>query len=179
MKCNEREKLFLFAHQMLEPREAEEVRSHVANCADCRRAAEEYRKVDAALDDWSAAEPSSWFDARVRARVASSAQKESGLFGFGRLRALVAGAASVVLIVGMLVVVHRRHSVQSFQPVASQQMPQPGAVTPQPPQTVEAEKQPLPAAEQLKMDENLSVLEDFDVVSNFDALSELPQANDN
>ena len=108
MKCNEREKLFLFAHQMLEPREAEEVRSHVANCADCSRAAEEYRKVDAALDDWSAAEPSPWFDARVRARVASSAQKESGFFGFGRLRALVAGAASVVLIVGMLVVVHRR-----------------------------------------------------------------------
>ena len=97
MKCQEREKLFLFVHQMLELHEAERMRRHVAGCAECGRAAEEYRKLDAALDDWSAAGPSPWFDARVRARAASSAQKGPGFFGFGRVRALVAGVASVVL----------------------------------------------------------------------------------
>jgi len=178
MKCNERGKLFLFVHQMLEPHEAEEVRSHVANCAGCSRAMEEYRDLDSALDCWSAAEPSPWFDAHVRARVAASTRSEPRLFGFGRLRALVAGVASVVLIVGVFVLVQQRHSVQSSQLVGSRQAPQPVASAP-PAETAQAQKQPLPAAEQLKMDENLSLLEDYDVVSNFDALSELPQANDN
>lgn len=50
---------------------------------------------------------------------------------------------------------------------------------PRPAQTAETEKQPLPAAEQLKMDENLFLLEDYDVASNLDALSELSQANNN
>ena len=178
MKCNEREKLFLFVHQMLEPHEAEWMRRHIAGCAECLRAAEEYARLDAALDDWSAAEPSPWFDAKVRARVAASAQKEPGFFGFSRVRALVAGVAGVALIVGALAVFHHR-VVENQQPVISQQQPAATAVAPQAHVTTEARRQLMPAAEQLKMDEKLSLLEDYDVVSNFDALSELPQANDN
>jgi len=178
MKCQEREKLFLLVHQMLEPQEAEAMRRHLAGCAECTRAAEEYRELDTALDGWSVAEPSPWFDAKVRARVASSARKNSGFFGFGRVRALAAGMAAVALILAAVVVFHH-HVVENHQPAISQPQPVASAAVPEPPATTDAQRQPLPAAEQLKMDENLSLLEDYDVVSNFDALSELPQANDN
>jgi len=177
MKCHDREKLFLFVHQMLAPQQAERVRRHLAGCAPCARAAEEYRSLDAALDGWTVPEPSPWFDAKVRARVAGSAQKDPGFFGFARLRMLVAGLAAVVLIVAAVVVFHHHPVVENHQPAAGQQQPE--AAAPQASPATEAVRRPLPPEEQLKMDENLSLLEDYDVVSNFDALSELPQANDN
>jgi anti-sigma factor RsiW len=179
MKCHERETLFLFVHQMLDPHEAEGMRQHVAGCAECRRAAEKYGRLDAALDDWSGAEPSPWFDAKVRERVARSAHEDPEFFGFGRVRALMAGMAAIVLIVGALVVFHHRQVAENHQSAISRQQPEATAAPPEAPERTEAQRRPLPAAEQLKMDENLSLLEDYDVVSNFDALSELPQANDN
>jgi anti-sigma factor RsiW len=179
MKCDDREKLFLFVHQMLEPDEADVVRRHVAGCADCRRDVDEHRKLDAALDDWNVAEPSPWFDAKVRARVAESEQKNAGFLGFGRMRVLAAGVAATVLIVVALVVFNHQKVAEINQPPSS--LERPVAITPggRVPATTAAIRQPLPPEEQLKMDENLSVLEDYEVVASFDALSELPQANDN
>jgi len=171
MKCNDREKLFLYVHQMLQSDEAEVVRRHLAGCADCARLANKYRGLDAALDDWSAVEPSPWFDAKVRARIAASDQKKRGLFGFGGVRALAAGMAALALIVALVVVFSHRSVVENQQPVAV-------TASPHQPVSAEAARQPLPAEEQLRMDENLRVLEDYEVVANFDALSELPQAND-
>jgi len=87
MKCLDREKLFLFLHQMMGPDEADRVRRHVAGCDHCARTAEEYRRLDSALDDWNTAEPSPWFETRVRALVAASERKNSGFSGsagFGR-----------------------------------------------------------------------------------------------
>jgi anti-sigma factor RsiW len=179
MKCQERENLFLFVHQMLGPHEAERMRGHVAGCAECAQAAEEYRKLDTAFDEWVAAEPSPWFDAKVRTRVEASAPRKSWLFGFGRLRALAAGVAAVVIILAAVVVFNHQQVVEISQPRGSHAQPVATSAGPQIPVATEAVRQPLPADEQLKMDENLSVLEDYDVVSNFDALSELPQANDN
>lgn len=179
MKCQEREKLFLFVHQMLEGHEAERLRQHVAGCAECARVAEEYRQLDTALDDWNAAEPSPWFDAKVRSRVAANPPKETWFFGFGRVRTLAAGMAALVLIVGAVVVFHHQQVVENHHSAISQPQAETASVAPQTPATTEAARQPLSADEQLKMDENLSVLEDYDVVSNFDALSELPQANVN
>ncbi len=179
MKCQERENLFLFFHQMLEPQQAERMRQHLAGCAECARAAEDYRKLDNALDDWSTAEPSPWFDAKVRARVEESARKDPGFFGFGRLRALVAGVAAVIMIFAAVVVFNHHNVVENNHPAVSQQQPVEASITPQPAETAQVKKQPLPAEEQLKMDENFSLLEDYEVVANFDALSELPQANQN
>jgi Putative zinc-finger len=179
MKCNDREKLFLFVHQMLEPDEADRVRRHIADCVDCARAADEYRKLDAGLDDWSAAEPSPWFDTKLRAREAASEQKNSGFFGFGMMGMLVAGVATMALILFAVVVFSHRGVVENQQSVGIEQQQVAAAVPPQEGATTEAAPQPLPAEEQLKMDENLSVLEDYEVVANFDALSELPQANNN
>jgi hypothetical protein len=179
MKCQSREKLFLFAQQMMDPEESERMRWHVANCAECTRAVEEFRKFDSALDHWAVAEPSPWFEAKVRARVAASGQKKSEFFGFGRLRALGAGLAVVALILAAVVVFNHQKVAEINQPPSS--LERPVTVTPgqRVPATTEAMRKPLPPAEQLKMDENLSVLEDYEVVANFDALSELPQANKN
>jgi hypothetical protein len=179
MKCQSREKLFLFAQQMMGPEEYERMRRHLAGCAECTRAVEEFRKLDSALDDWAVAEPSPWFDAKVRAKIGASGQKKSVFFGFGRFRALVAGVALTVLIVAAVVVFNHQKVAENNQPAIAQQEPVAAPTQPQTPATTEAVRKPLPPAEQLKMDENLSVLEDYEVVANFDALSELPQANKN
>ncbi len=178
MKCKDREKLFLFIHRMLEPEEAEAVRRHLAGCANCSRVANEYRGLDVVLDDWSAAAPSPWFDAKVRARIAASDQEKRRLFGFDRVRVLAAGMAALALIVALLVVFSHRGVVENQQAAIAQQQPVAVTASPRQPATSAAARQPLPVDEQLKMDENLRVLEDYEVVANFDALSELPQAND-
>jgi anti-sigma factor RsiW len=179
MNCQDREKLFLFVQRMLEADESDRVRRHLAGCTECARAVEEYRKLDSALEDWGVAEPSPWFDAKVRARVAASGRKSSGFFGFGRVRTMVAGVAAIILIVGALVVFNHQRVAEINQPLSS--LARPVTITPgqRAPTKTEALRQPLPPDEQLKMDENLSVLEDYEVVANFDALSELPQANSN
>lgn len=179
MKCNNREKLFLFVHQMLEPDEADRMRQHLAACGECARAAEEYRRLDSALDDWNTAEPSPWFDSKVRARVAASENRNYWFFGFDRLRALAAGMAVVALILVAVVVLNHQKVAEINQPAGSQQQVVATSAQVQPLEKTEALKKPLPPEEQLKMDENLSLLEDYEVVANFDALSELPQANNN
>jgi anti-sigma factor RsiW len=178
MSCGERENVFLLLQEMLEPDEGERVRRHLANCAECARAAEEYRRLDSALDDWAVEEPSPWFDARVRARVEANARKKSWPFGFGRMRVLAAGAAAVVVIMVALVVFNHQKVAEINQPPSSQQSASISA-GPQASSKTGTVRKPLPPEEQLKMDENLSVLEDYDVVANFDALSELPQASEN
>ncbi|HET7101905.1 MAG TPA: zf-HC2 domain-containing protein [Terriglobia bacterium] len=172
MKCIEREKLFLFTHGMLEQEEADRMRRHVAGCDECGRAAGEYLHLDAALDDWNVAEPSPWFDSKVRARVAASENRNSGFFGFGRLRVLATGVAAVALILVAVVVFNHQGVVENQQPIATTASSQNSPAT-------QALRQPLRPEERLKMDENLSLLEDYEVVANFDALSELPQANVN
>ncbi|HXH50956.1 MAG TPA: zf-HC2 domain-containing protein [Terriglobia bacterium] len=179
MKCHDRGKLFLFVHRMLAPDEADVMRQHVADCANCARVVDEHRKLEVALGDWNVAEPSPWFDAKVRARVAASEQKNAGFFGFGRVRVLAAGMAAIALILVAVVLFNHQKVAEINQPPGSQEQTTVTAVQPQVPATTAAIRQPLPPEEQLKMDENLSVLEDYEVVANFDALSELPQANDN
>lgn len=179
MNCHDREKLFLYVHQMLGPAEAEEVRLHLALCADCQEAVSEYQKLDAALDEWSAPEPSLWFDARLRARMAASEKEESGFLGFGRLRVLAVSLLSVILIVTGFITFREHRAQESARSVASRSLPVANPAASQPVGTTEAQVHSLQAAEELKMDENLSVLEDYDMLANFDVLSELPQAKDN
>ncbi len=179
MKCHKREKLFSYLHQMLNPQESEEVRQHLAECPRCAQVVEEYRKVDLALDEWTSAEPSPWFDARMRARLAASGKGKSGLLGFGGLRTLVVSVLSVVLIVAGFIAFHQRQSRESSVPVAISSAPQVSETAAPASAEVEAPAHPLSAEQQVKVDENLSVLEDYDMLANFDVLSELPQAKDN
>ncbi len=85
--------------------------AHLAACADCRAELTELRSTLALLDDWTAPEPTPYFDARVRAhlRDAEHAAPE-GLwerlvatlrFSTGRgLRPALAGAFLFILLLG-------------------------------------------------------------------------------
>jgi hypothetical protein len=86
------------------------VEAHVAGCSDCRKELASLIATFAALDAWTAPEPSPYFDTRLRARVreAQAAAPEGFfermrsflLFSTGRqLRPAVAGALALVLVV--------------------------------------------------------------------------------
>jgi anti-sigma factor RsiW len=178
MKCLEREQLFAYIHGMLKPRQEAGVRAHVEVCAACQGALEEFRKLDAVLDQWKPTEPSPWFDARVRAAIAAEAQRRPsrGFFGLPWTRWLA--PALLVLLVVVAVFVLRR-SPKPPQQVARQQMPKPTQAAPVAiqPATVATQAQPAfrSGEEELSLYENLPVLEDYDLLANFDVLSELPK----
>lgn len=201
MKCLEREQLFASAHGMLEPREEAGVRTHVADCRRCREIIEAYRKLDAALDEWKPAEPSAWFDARLRATLAVE-----GEGGIGRAlttlqwaRWLVPAALLALVVFSIVLVrqsrripqpVARQEATRPVQPAPAPQAEQPAQVRSQspsarqlqPPVTAQT-KSPsaappqttvMPEEDELSLYENLQVLEDYDLLANFEILSELP-----
>lgn len=43
--------------------------AHLAECADCRRELDELRSTFSLLDEWTAPEPSAFFDSRLHARL--------------------------------------------------------------------------------------------------------------
>jgi hypothetical protein len=166
--CVEREEIFALAQGMLSGRQERKIKAHVEGCTGCRQVFEGYRRLDSVLEEWSpAAEPSPWFDARVRAAVASvdPAPPSFGFFGLAWNRWLAAPALAALLVVAGTVVLR----TPSLHPVA-----RPEAV----PASVAAARAKVPAVNQKsKMDENLSVLEDYDMLSSFDVISELPKGN--
>lgn len=187
MKCVEREQLFAFTHQMLEPREEGEVRAHLAECSECRAVAEEFRQLDAVLDEWKATEPSPWFDTRLRAVLAAAEEKRAArpLFGLRWAQLLVPAVVVALVVFGVLLL---RRSPQAPQPVARQQSPQvsqPARAVPpetqpkqlakaQPPAVTQAQTTAAAGEDELSLYQNLPVLEDYDLLVNFDVLSELP-----
>lgn len=46
-----------------------EMETHIQNCSACAGEMEEFRKTMALLDEWTAPEPSPYFDTRLRARL--------------------------------------------------------------------------------------------------------------
>jgi hypothetical protein len=196
MKCCEREQLFAYCQRLLVADEEEKVRAHLAECAACRAVVGEYEKLDTLLDDWRPAEPSPWFDARVRVAIAadsSRAQSSRPLFGLVWVRWLVPALGLAVVLVAALVVWRsyrpQVHPVtQAVAPAVVPQAPQNVANPASPPAVKQApipqmaQTQPVPAQpaataadEDLRLYEDLSVLEDYDVLASFDVLSELPK----
>src|SRR5579863_6507957 len=98
-KCMDDEQIFAYAQHLLEPGEEEKVRSHVEQCSACGQIALRYQKIDAVLDEWKPVEPSEWFDARVRAAVASDPLARSGFTFFGLRWAQVLAPACLVLLI--------------------------------------------------------------------------------
>lgn len=87
------------------------VREHVAGCAACREELAGLRSTMALLDDWSAPDPSPYFDTRLLARLrAEQAAPRAGWFErirarvlFGsdlQLRPIAAGALAIMLVAG-------------------------------------------------------------------------------
>jgi Putative zinc-finger len=167
-RCVEREKIFALAQGMLSGRQERKVKAHVEGCADCRRVFEGYRRLDGLLEEWNpAVEPSPWFDARVRAAVASAeaGRPSYGFFGLAWNRWLAAPVLAALLVLAGIAVLR----TSSLHPVVRSE------AVPVSPVTAQV-KSPASGA-QSKIDENLSLLEDYDMLSSFDVISELPKGN--
>lgn len=192
MNCLDHERLFSYAHGLLGEPEAAQVHTHLGECSQCREVVEHYERLNAVLEEWKPAEPSAWFDARVRqaveAREARGATR--GFWGLGWVRGLALASLGVLVIAGVAWLTHRYRSVFTPSTLATQQPRQttatqapaevaklnPRAVTPR-----QAEKPRKPAVELQSAgvspseDEDARALDDYDLVADFDVLSELPK----
>jgi len=120
MKCLERAQLFAYAHQMLEAEVAERVRAHLDTCAVCRATVAEYQRLETVLDEWKPAEPSPWFDARVRHAVKSLEAAPPKTKWAGLRWGWLATASVAVLVVTVSVVTYRSRKVPGpVAPVAT------------------------------------------------------------
>jgi hypothetical protein len=191
MSCMEREQLFAFAHGMLDAQDDAAARAHVAVCARCRQAVEEFARLDAVLEEWKPAEPSPWFDTRVRAALAVEGEggwrKALGAMQWARW--LVPAAAVAALVFWLVVarqpapppqpLAHQTPAVQKTTPPPEAARPEAGhesapAVQAQNP-SAPANPATLTRRDEATPEDDLKVLEDFDMLANFDVLSELPQ----
>ena len=186
MNCLNREQLFAYAHRLAEGRDEEAIREHVETCARCRAALNEYRQLDALLDEWKPAEPSPWFDARVRQAIAAT-EPGKPLCGTAWMRWAAVGALAVLMGVGVWAWRRAHQPVEVNPTVAHEVAPQKNPA--QPPVTVAQSKptaHPLPKAQEqakqiaapsseLNPDDDLKALEDYDLIANFDVLSEIPR----
>src|SRR5260221_1203828 len=78
MSCGRMEKHMMpYVDGRLKVSEQREVEAHLAACPACRLRVNEFRAVSGLLDELPLIEPSSAFDARVRARVAAEPVKQS------------------------------------------------------------------------------------------------------
>lgn len=191
--CMKKEQIFAYSSNMLGPGERSKAEAHLLQCPSCRKVLAGYETLGSALGEWKSAEPSPWFDARVRARIASAVKTHPwySITGFGWKR-WTAVAAIAILAVGTSFIVLRRSTdsgrsapaakiVSNTLPEA-QSLPQPAPAQ----ETQAAVTRPAavaPAAiesasQEMDLYEHLRVLENFDMLANFDVLSELPQASD-
>ncbi len=174
----EREKIFGFVHQMLEPADAAEVHHHLDECDECRRMAEGFQKLDTVLTEWKSVEPSAWFDARLRQAIAQPGAISAWrmFWSFPATRALATAIVAVFVIGGSLMI-YRFRQAEKAREVTHVALTRPTPTAEPAPVVPEtATEQALAAEEELKMYENLPVLENYDLLTNFDVLSELPQA---
>jgi hypothetical protein len=195
MNCLDRESLFGYAHRLLGEQEATQVRAHLAACSRCREAVERYESLDAVLEEWKPAEPSAWFDARVRQAVeAQEAHRAARRFWSAEwMRGLALASLGVLVIAGVAWYTHRHRPTPTPSTLATQQPHQaaaprapaevaklnPAPVAPR--QAVKGSK-PAPvapsAAASLNDDEDARTSDDYDLFANFDVLSELPKRGD-
>lgn len=126
-----------------------EVEEHLAVCAECGARAAQFRQVSSLLDQYPAADPSPYFDARLRSRLAAEARQSWWSRWIPQPRLALATISLFAL--GLW--------VASFPPAA----PLPA---------------PAQAEEEFRMIRDMHVLENYDVLANFDALSDLPAQGD-
>jgi len=174
-RCLKREEIFALAEGMTDERERSALTAHVQSCADCRRVFENYHRLDDVLGQWNpAADPSPWFDARLRAEAASRSSARSAFFGLAFDRWLaVPVLASLLAVAGLIVYRRAPHRVPAHPAQVAV------AHVPAPAQTVShTPVAPQNGAQEVSMYQNLSVLEDYDMLAGFDdVISELPKGS--
>ncbi|MDE3181048.1 MAG: zf-HC2 domain-containing protein [Acidobacteriota bacterium] len=191
--CLKKEQIFAYSSNMLGPGERSRAEAHLLLCPSCRKILAGYETLGSVLGEWKPAQPSPWFDARVRARIASAVKTRPwySITGFG-WKQWTAAAAVAILAVGTSFIVLRRPAdsgrIAPTAKIASNTVPEAKSL----PQTGPARKtqaamtEPAAAApaaiesasQEMDLYEHLKVLENFDMLANFDVLSELPQASD-
>lgn len=193
--CVEREQLFAYVHYMLHEDDAGRVEAHLASCAECHKIADGFQKLDSVLGEWKPAEPSPWFDARARARIAAEAQSRRFLARLSWRAWSGVAAVAVLAIVASVAALRpprRAHGVPMTETAAVTAVVKPSATPatthPAAAETAEAGgrnaqagetttvAQSQPATQEIDLYKNLNVLENYDMLANFDVLSELPQA---
>jgi anti-sigma factor RsiW len=125
-----------------------EIEEHLAVCPECGARAAEFQRVSNLLDEYPATDPSPYFDARLRRRLAAEARPNWWSRWIPQPRLAFATAALFAL--GLWVAAY---------PLVAPPTPQ-------------------QAEEEFRMIKDMHVLENYDVLSNFDALSELPAQGD-
>jgi anti-sigma factor RsiW len=110
-----------------------EVAAHMAACAECSAELAELQSTFAALDEWSAPEPSAFFDTKLKARLREAAAAEPEgiwervrsflLFSTGRsLRPAMAGALALAMVAaggGVLLGVHQQTATVAASPTVN------------------------------------------------------------
>jgi hypothetical protein len=170
--CPKPEDIFALSQGILAERETQSAKTHLEDCAICRNLFERYLSLDSVLDGWMpAVEPSPWFDAQLRASLASvtpaSASPGFGWLGSSWARWLALSALTACLLAGAVLT---RHTLRLHRQLSSAMVTQ--VAQSEKPNAVHSE-----AAQELKMYQNLQVLEDYDMLSNFDVISELPKGS--
>jgi predicted anti-sigma-YlaC factor YlaD len=192
MNCLDREHLFGYVHRLLGEPEAAQVRAHLAACSRCREAVERCKLLDGVLEEWRPAEPSDWFDARVRQAVEAQEAHRAArrLRSAEWMRGLALASLGVLVVAGVAWLTHRHRSVSAPSTLATQQPHQAAAArapaevaklnpAPVAPRQAVKTRKPAPvaqsAAASLNDDEDVPTLDDYDLFANFDVLSELPK----
>ena len=94
--CPDREKIFQLVHHLMEAEEEAETRRHVLRCEACLRAARDFEKCDALLDEWKVEGASAWFDQRLKQKVPARRPWAFRLFALPSTR--IFAAALLVLV---------------------------------------------------------------------------------
>jgi anti-sigma factor RsiW len=146
MSCARMErKILAYVDGRLKQSERLGMDQHLAGCALCRVRLNEFRAVNALLDELPQIKPSAAFDVRVRARVAAEPPRQSWWAWFAP-SPRVAFAASMLLLATVWIGYEAKPTLP-FDPKEAD----------------------------LQMMQDLPVLEDHDVLSNFEPLKDLPQ----
>lgn len=123
------------------------VEAHLAACPECARRHQEFLAVFRALGEWEAPEPSPWFDARLRRRIAEDHRR---LSWFPRLSELLppvpVAVGALVLLACLLISSGDRTTVKP---------------------------QPATMISDRHMEEVYHAVEEVDLLNNFELLSEL------
>ncbi len=150
MSCSRMEKQMMpYVDGRLKASEQREVEAHLAVCPACRLRVNEFRAVSGLLDELPQIEPSSAFDARVRARVAAEPVRRSW-WAVSAPSPRAAFAASMLLL-ATIWVGSRSSNVKTTDDSTNG------------------------AAAQTINPNDLPVLENYDILANFEPLTDLPQ----
>jgi anti-sigma factor RsiW len=112
VNCGKFETLWIpYLDGKLTGEEAARMDAHLAECPECALRREGLSAVSQALDVWQAPEPSPWFDAKLRARIAAEEKPRRASWA-ARLSPAFSMMMAAMLVLGALMVWHTdRHEV--------------------------------------------------------------------